>query len=87
MQKKGYLLLEKLMSCSSPSLEQFLQDHVSNIQQLLIETTPVVKSASKRVSVCCLSIAMTTCHHYLVKVEMYSPFCTSCDPAEYGLLV
>ena len=50
-QKKGYLLLEKLMSCNSPSLEQFLQDHVNNIQELLIETTATVKSASKRVSI------------------------------------
>ena len=37
------------MSCSSSSLEQFLQDHVINIQQLLVEATTVVKPASKRV--------------------------------------
>ena len=50
MQKKGYLLLEKLTSCSTPSFEQFVQDHVSNIEQLLIDSTAVVKTASKMVS-------------------------------------
>jgi len=56
MQKKGYLLLEKLTSCASPALEQFLQDHVSNIQQLLMDAMEIVKTASKKVNVCLYSL-------------------------------
>ena len=63
LQKKSYSLLEKLLSCSSPSLEQFLQDYVTDIQQLMIEGTSCVKPAAKRVMCILLSIAMTTCHY------------------------
>lgn len=81
MQKRGYLLLEKLTSCCSPSLEQFLQDNVSNIQQLLIEATANVKTASKKVCLVCPFI-----HVYdnlqLVEDEMYSSFCETCDPSK-----
>ena len=75
------------MSCNSPSLEQFLQDHVSNIQELLIEATTAVKSASKRVSMTCLLVTMATGGHPIVEDEMYSSFCASCDPSECRILV
>lgn len=77
------------MSCNSPSLERFLQDHVSNIQELLIEATATVKSAAKRVSMTSSLVTMTTGDHilYIVEDEMYSSFCASCDPTEYRILV
>ena len=74
------------MSCTSPSLEQFLQDHVSNIQDLFIEATKSVKPAAKRVSIT-FTVTMTTYDHYVVEDEMYSSLCASCDPPEYRVLV
>jgi len=37
------------MSCGTPNLEEFLQAHVNDIQQLLLGSTSSVRSASKKV--------------------------------------
>lgn len=46
------------MSCDTPSLEEFLQAHINDIQQLLLRATGSVRSASKKV----LKISTACCY-------------------------
>ena len=48
------------MSCNTPNLEEFLQAHVDDIQQLLLGATSSVRSASKKVGHMLSTVVMVT---------------------------
>ena len=51
LQKKSYRILEEICSSTSQPIEEFVQEHMSNIQEILLNTLPEAASASKAVTI------------------------------------